>query len=315
MVVCSSAPYVTSQKKDNKHIVNMEMINEFVKYYMKIGFRVIFYDRAGGHMSPKLKQLLDESIESQKKPNPEDRKYFVYKDFTMLEALLSTANVSSTVRSEQHYDNTEVGGDSQKRRSHINADKIVTFSQCRHEAEAMWGIGNVLVVDFDEFLVCSAPDVPITAAGQKQYIRSMIANETANGRSTLLFHQRTTANTTAMGQVACMEDKVKKGGSIFQCYAGYETVAGTHSVKSLHLGYQCPFTQYHQAMNMHSEVRTYDCGDGNYYNVRVCGLLHLTTHPKSFDNPCCGVKSMSAEKIREMRKPDSSELYRIMQSS
>jgi hypothetical protein len=315
MVVCSSAPYVTSQKKDSKHIVNMEMINEFVKYYMLIGFRVIFYDRAGGHMSPKLKQLLDESKESQKKPDAADRKYFVYKDFTILESLLSTANVSSAVRNGAHYDNTEVGGDAQNRRASINIDKILTFTQCRHEAEALWGIGNVLVVDFDEFLVCPAPGVPITAPAQKHYIKSLIANETANGKSVLLLHQRTTANTTSKSQVACMAERVRTGRSIFQCYAGYATMAGAHSTKSLYLGHQCAHTSYHQAMNMHFEQRGYDCGDGNYQYVRTCGLLHLSTHPRIFENPCCGVRELSQEGIRLIRQANNSELHRIIYPS
>jgi hypothetical protein len=124
MVVCATAPYMTSVNHEKKHLVTKTMANEFVRYYLRLGFRVIFYDRAGGHMSPQLKQQLAESEESQKSPNTEDREYFVCKNFTMLEALVSTANPANnkvrvkgsassaaTVRSRpQYYDNTEERG-------------------------------------------------------------------------------------------------------------------------------------------------------------------------------------------------------------
>ena len=33
-------------------------------------------------------------------------------------------------------------------------DKTQTFTHCRFEAKAVYGIDNVLVTDFDEFLFC-----------------------------------------------------------------------------------------------------------------------------------------------------------------
>jgi hypothetical protein len=332
MVVCTTAPYVTSIKDGGKkQSVTNTIVSEFVRYYLRLGFRVIFYDRAGGHMSPQLKQQLAESNESQKGPNAEDRKYFVYKDFTMLEALVSTSTAANSAnksrvrdntteavaRNQQYYDNTDNSGRKWQLRFTTDVDKIVTFSQCRHEAQAMWGIGNVLVVDFDEFLVCPAPDVPITAAGQRQYIQSLVAKESALGRSFLLFHQRIPANTTAaLSQVACMLEKMKTaGGSIFQCYADYANVAFFHSVKSMYLGFQCPHTSFHQSANFHSTDRGFDCGDGNYVDVPTCGLMHLSTNPAIFENPCRRIKEMSQEKVNKMRQPNSSELYRIIMNS
>lgn len=66
------------------------------------------------------------------------------------------------------FDNTELGENisqevlesakkeekfpAEKRRQMFNNDKIHTSTLCRFEANALYGISNVLVVDFDEFL-------------------------------------------------------------------------------------------------------------------------------------------------------------------
>jgi hypothetical protein len=47
----------------------------------------------------------------------------------------------------------------QQEKTHLtDLDKILTLSHCRMELDALYGIGNVLAIDSDEFLHCSAND-------------------------------------------------------------------------------------------------------------------------------------------------------------
>jgi hypothetical protein len=305
-------------------------------------------------MSPQLAALKDTALASQSLPDEEDRQYFVYKNYTMLELFahgLTTQNElclapvsrnrSSLHSAHQHIRHgrghhrnrnaaVTVSTTGESAKDHIprtDSDKIITYTQCRHDAYSLWDIENVLVVDFDEFVVC--PDAagltgagtggsgqPLTAMGQRKYLRELVTAETAKNSTAIVLFQRVPVNTTSMGQLNCMYDKIKRGESIFNCYGGFFNIAQGHSIKSFYLGYKYPLTSYHQGFNNHNELRLYDFGDGIYDNVwDRCGLMHLSTSQWIFDASWSRLaKSMSKEKLAQLRMRSSSELWAIMES-
>jgi hypothetical protein len=228
--------------------VSSGIVYEFVRYYMAIGFRVIFYDRAGGHMSPQLAALKDSALASQSLPDEEDRQYFVYKNYTMLEVMahgLATQHElcsASGDRNRSSHSRRSGRGRHRSRNAAVTVsttgetpkdyigqadfDKTLTYTQCRRDAFSLWDIENVLVVDFDEFVVCpvaAKAGQPLTAMRQRKYLRELVTAETAKNSTAIVFLQRVPINTTTAGQLNCMYDKIKRGESIFNCYGGSST--------------------------------------------------------------------------------------------
>lgn len=172
-------------------------------------------------------------------------------------------------------------------------DKVNTFTHCRFEAKAVYGIDRVLAVDFDEFLYCpSAPpnapalkehmvfveknsvgkkakskpmEVPraegvlaTTAADLSAYIHAQTALIQAGGLQQLTIAQRLTMNKTSSA-VDCLVQRAKEYKSVLTCYGSYRYERAAHSIKSFHLGTMCPLTGYHQACPAPSVPRALDC--------------------------------------------------------
>ena len=76
----------------------------------------------------------------------------------------------------------------------------------------------------------------------------------------------------------------------------------------------CPVQNYHQGYNTNRGFRIYECGDKNYLSLdsKISALLHLTTHPKDFEKPCCGADKWTKEQIEEFRDYKKSELWKIV---
>ena len=139
-------------------------------------------------------------------------------------------------------------------------DKVLTLTHCRFEVKASFGIENVLVVDFDEFLYCPAAEggVDSTIREQTIFLHHFIDDLASRGIQQIVFPQRQTLNLTASPR-DCMLQKVKKNRSLFECFASYNQSLGGHSVKSLHVGHVCPLTGYHEACPHPELPRTYNC--------------------------------------------------------
>lgn len=127
--------------------------------------------------------------------------------------------------------------------------------------------------------------------------------------------QRVPANASDLYPRECILKKLENGdASILECYAPYKAIVAAHTFKSYMLGHGCPVQNYHQSYNMNRGYRQYECGDKNYASLdtKTCALMHLTTHPKDFEKPCCGADKFTREQKEEFRKKENSELWQIV---
>lgn len=123
------------------------------------------------------------------------------------------------------------------------------------------------------------------------------------------------ANASDLYPRECILKKLENGdASILECYAPYKAIVAAHTFKSYMLGHGCPVQNYHQSYNMNHGYRQYECGDKNYVSLdtKTCALMHLTTHPKDFEKPCCGGDKFTREQKEEFRKKENSELWQIV---
>lgn len=280
--VCVSVPYTTSDAV--KAEANGALLSEWIRYYSMLGMKVIIYDRDGAnkkYIFKNNKYKVSQGINMTKYSR------VVYHEYT-IRGLLDPS------RSGLRYDNTEpVTGQAQRlsRYESQGHDKALTLTQCRFESKALYGLDNVLVVDFDEFLYC--PRAGPSADRQAKFITSYMQEKQMLGIEQILFPQRLVLNITVSPR-DCVVDQVKVGKSVFDCFAPYEYYMGGHSVKSLHLGHKCPFTGYHQACASPDAPRAYNCVC-NSMNVHSnptrpykelkeseCSVLHLSTNAGSY---------------------------------
>ena len=200
-------------------------------------------------------------------------------------------------------------------------DKVNTFTHCRFEAKAVYGIDRVLAVDFDEFLYCPSapPNAPAlkehlaflesnslpgssgkkrakaakldppraegvlaaTAADLSAYLHTQTAQIQAGGLQQLTIAQRLTMNKTSSA-LECLVERAKERKSILSCYGSYRYERAGHSIKSFHLGTMCPLTGYHQACPAPSVPRALDCG---------CPTFDLDAKPQGWPFPVPAVVS------------------------
>lgn len=144
------------------------------------------------------------------------------------------------------YDNSEgLAAATKNIRQMVQAsDKVNTLTHCRFEARALFNIDSVIVADFDEFLFCSNADSSISSLSS--YIHKHVNSRNGVSFDQLTFPQVITANKTSNIR-DCVVAKTKLNESLFDCYAASKYPSTLHSFKSIHVGYKCPLTGYHQA--------------------------------------------------------------------
>jgi len=335
MAVCTVVPYSTFDKE--KARLNGVMMFEWTRYYLRQGYRVHIYDRDGTNAQYLFNQGMPGGWHDFLPAGEKGRKYhggastgnfdwdkLVYHNYTMLSVVDSTTDGVM-------YDNTEgvVPGEdlpaeakkkggpnamgAEERKWLTDRDKSLTFTQCRMEVDAIWGIQDVLTVDFDEFLYC--PEAPATPQDQYDFIHNKVNEERDKGIHSIQIYQRVPTNTTDLLPRECMLKVLENGdASIFECYGPYEAIVAAHSYKSLEMGHLCPVQNYHQGHNTDRGYRIYECGDRNYLNLdtKSCALLHLTTKPKDFESPCCSASEWNKEQKDKYRKKENSELWKVV---
>ena len=279
--VCLSIPYTST---DNvKAGGNGAMLLEWIRYYALLGFKVLVYDRDGAN---KHHVYGSKYGESQKIRIPPGR--LVYHPYT-IRGLLDPS------RDGLKYDNTEgyIANnleEENKRRSRYESqghDKVQTLTHCRFEAKALFGIENVLVVDFDEFLYC--PVAQPTLRAQASWINQYFLRSKSQGVDQIQFTQRVVGNKTESPR-DCVVKNSEEGNSIFDCFGSYLYYNGAHSVKSMHLGHSCPLTGYHTACPSDEIPRSHNClcktilmksNNWRPYETRKgreCAVIHLSTN-------------------------------------
>lgn len=289
MAVCVSIPYTTYD--DEKALGNAALLFEWVRYYTKLGFKIIIYDRDGANRQAIYNSTYAKDIGV--RFNPANSDNVVYNDYTIRGLLDPTKKGVKYDNTESFYDQDRNAAQDRKARFEGQGhDKTATFSQCRFEAKALFGIETVLIVDYDEFLYC--PVVAASAHAQAAYLSQYIAYHRRMGVEQLILPQRLISNTTADIR-GCVVDMVQSGQSIFNCYAPFEYYMGGHSVKAIHLKHACPLTGYHQACPGIEAPRAYDCICENrqvrqnpwrpfnrYLKGRECAIVHFSTQPQVY---------------------------------
>ena len=285
--VCLSIPYTSTDIE--KATANGAILLEWIRYYAVLGFKVLIYDRDGANSHHIFGSKYGES---QKIRIPKGR--LVYHPYTIRGILdpsskgLHYDNTETILQNEDGEDNLRLG-----RYESQGHDKVQTLTHCRFEAKALYGIENVLVVDFDEFLYC--PVVAATAKAQSGWINQYFMHMKNLGVSQIEFTQRFVGNKT-LSPRNCVIDKTKRGESIFDCFGTYFVYNGAHSIKSMHLDHSCPLTGYHAACPSNTIPRSHDClctsilmksnnwKPYEHRKGRECAVVHLSTNNDNYNN-------------------------------
>ena len=288
LAVCLSIPYTSTDIE--KTIGNGAMLLEWVRYYALLGFKVLIYDRDGKNKHHIFKSKYGTA---QRVRVPPGR--LVYHPYT-IRGLLDPSRKGLT------YDNTDNTTSSDKnemdykrgRYESQGHDKVQTLTHCRFEARALYGIDNVLVVDFDEFLYC--PVASATLKGQSGWINQYFSHMKSVGIDQIEFTQRVLGNKTVSPR-DCVVEKAVSGKSIFDCFSSYNYYNGAHSIKSMHLGHSCPLTGYHNSCPTDEIPRSHDClctsllvksnnwRPYEHRKGRECAVIHLSTNNNSYGRP------------------------------
>jgi len=300
MAVCTTIPYLSSS--DEKVEVNSVMIFEFIRHYSNLGFKVMIYDRLGRNyehiFNHPYSQRFRRDHHSRNMDSNDKAKYgngnsphssekglnFRYYNYTMLQKL-------GGYRYDIRYENT-LGLSAAV--LYTDMDKQLTYTHCRFAVKNLYGIENVMIADFDEFLYC--PRARGSATAQRNFIQNYFHHMKAKGIEQLHLKQRVLVSKTSNMQ-QCMLRQInatKRGdqrqfiaspylrqskteekiitapaslsqtvltnpnydeASIFHCLAPYNNAVRTYFDKSILFGHHCPFTSYHYS----SYKRQYDC--------------------------------------------------------
>jgi hypothetical protein len=160
-------------------------------------------------------------------------------------------------------------------------DKVLTLSHSRMELDILYGIGNVLAIDSDEFLYCSGQG--LDPKSQYNHILKEVKKGKSAGRASIRIQQGQPVNTTDMYPAECAKDKLSKGKSILSCWGSRDFKVRWFALKTLSLGFHCPVTHFHNAHSLSRMPRSFECGTDPLDDIHnSCELIHLSTGDYSF---------------------------------
>ncbi len=193
--ICTVIPYSSYDEERSK--MNSWMVYEFIRYYSRMGFLVMMYDRQGENLNNINKYydfeeqygLHSNGQRSRRTTNSnsindnedEDKSpwYLRYYDFTIFQLLrLYPKNIVFNNK------------DGMLNRAIVKSDfdKRLTLTQCRQTVKQLYGIEEVLVIDFDEFLYC--PQSYANALAQEKYFDEYMAHMKNKGIDQFVVKQR-----------------------------------------------------------------------------------------------------------------------------
>lgn len=188
--VCTVIPY--SSYDEDRSKMNSWMVYEFIRYYSRMGFLVMMYDRQGDNLES-INKYYDfeeqyglnsrghqKSINGDEEESPWNLRYY---DFTIFQLLrLYPKNIVFNNK------------DGMLNRAIVKSDfdKRLTLTQCRQTVKQLYGIEEVLVIDFDEFLYC--PQSKSSALLQEQYYDEYMAHMKNKGIDQFVVKQRVVAS-------------------------------------------------------------------------------------------------------------------------
>ena len=322
MAVCTAWTYISSNP--HKFPVIQALAYEFVRYYSNLGFLVMVYDRDGLVMQGAFDT-------DYARANPQRGRYasgvieqrLVYHNYTIHSLLLPTAahlsngssNISIFTTDMDYLRRSGVRTDAHNRMAN---DKELTYSHCRSELQIKYGITNVLVVDFDEFLYCkSRPSVKqdslseggnvgqsdslsSTPESQADLVAQHILAAASQRQEQMIFgkaavEERSTqwANVSDRS-LNCMiqevnaakrhlNDSSQPAGSIFNCWGALSKFrTGAPNYKSMHIARKCPYTAIHHACTISSAE--FDCVCSTSKRIKECDIVHLPMTQRSKGN-------------------------------
>lgn len=274
MGICTAIPYTSTIK--NKYDVNGKLLVHWIKYYSLLGIKVFIYDRDAANAN---------FIETYLKQNSHLLNSLVYVNYT-IRGLLDKSTFG------MQYDNND-------KISHENAyhiwkpvftkqgfDKTLTLTQCRFDAKASHGIDHIIVADYDEFLYCApVEDEKIEMNTMRNKFHHVMKSSIENGFDQVTLAQKLILNRTDEPQ-KCVIENMKENKSLFDCFGSIKYPIAFQSIKSIHLGYKCPLTNYHEACPSNGIARSYDCYcKSKSFEDDVCSFIHISTKQEHYNNP------------------------------
>ena len=316
VAVCTAWVYSTNQP--DKVPINQALVYEFLRYYANLGMKIFVYDRDGAG----IKGVFDSHYA---KANPQ-RGSFVHAIDRSL--VYHNYTIHSLLRPDLDVSTFDMNGATRKTVAWFDNDKDLTYTQCRFEAQAKYGINRVIVIDFDEFLFCK--DVPATPHEQSKFLDQYLNSLLHTGYDQIMFGKTTVAGKASADSdmASCVQTvldeaeaiatstsssgsiepsphaKNSQQGSIYKCFASIGFVDSKPNPKSVHLNYACPFTNMHHACGgckindvycapKDMMFSCYDCACDTIA-TEVCDFVHLSVmqdkYTKEFDRAAVAKK-------------------------
>lgn len=204
-------PYTSTDTE--KEIANRALLSTWIQYYLRLGYKLFIYDRDGSNRDV-ISSIPMDTHEFGKTSNLSFN--IIYHAFTIRGLLVPEFN--------EKYDNTEQQvtnislAEVISRRARFESqghDKVHTLTHCRFEAKALYGIDNIIVADFDEFLYCPGGNQSIQT--QSSYQRKFISFHRRQGYDQITIPQRFLTNLTESPR-DCLIKQAKIQKSIFEWY-------------------------------------------------------------------------------------------------
>jgi hypothetical protein len=236
------------------------MVAEFIRYHSLLGMHVIVYDRNGAYQS--LLQHNNSYVQSQNMSLN-----YEYYNYT-IKGLLDRNFPDHVNPNDKYYDHIMLGA--------RDDDKTLTITHCRFEARSVYGITNVIVLDSDEFFYC--PRGRTDVIGQQSQLSLLVRSQITTGVQQGQFFQRLVLPASRTPR-ACAEQQIARHESVLACFTSYFNYAGVNQHKALHLGFPCPFTDFHQSCARNFGVNDCYCEASE---VVSCSAMHLSLSPKKY---------------------------------
>ena len=246
-----------------EHFTEMRLqLYTWVVHHLRLGLRVVVYDKGGMHAD-----YVQETMRSRGFGSFLDAGMLEYRTFSIRGVIGYRDEIQVHARADQ--------------------DKALTYTYSRFEHYARSlrcaarGVVHpvpALIIDFDEFVMCSNnPNPPLprevaTLEEQRAILRKAIATHARSKKDEMTWGRF--AVPMVAGHPDCLEVKHNKtaGGngrdmSIFECYGGFYYKNNQNTIKTMHSTMACPNTDFH-----FSCCKTCPCGK-KYQNH--CFLMHL----------------------------------------
>lgn len=283
--VCLAIPYSSSDSR--KKLVSGAMIFEWIRYYSLFGFKVFVYDSNGANRKAIFNSAYGLSQNQQGKGWLSN---VVYHPFTVMGLLKKHKETAVAEFNPELPVGAAANEDYYNALEGFDSDKVATLTHCRFEMSSLGGYDNVLVADYDEFLYC--PSAATNFRSQRHFTQSLITKYRDRGIGAIIFVQLWTSYKVFGGKynfpLDCLYEKVINQTSLFECYAGIDYNLGFSYVgKSIHLGHNCPLTDFHSSCQCSDCDCTSTYPDPHVTHIEMpyderCYFIHLTTNPTDY---------------------------------